>query len=71
VRERVVACVKPGGYLLVGTTRTGGDLEDSWWRRMLHRGRWLNEYVGKHRQLETVSCNMGAIAVHTLYKRVP
>jgi SAM-dependent methyltransferase len=47
VRQKLVEALKPGGYLLVETTRRK-QLENSWWGRWLRRGRWINEFVGKH-----------------------
>jgi SAM-dependent methyltransferase len=69
LRERLVDLVEPGGYLLVESTRTGGDLEDAWWRRKLHRGRWLNAFVAQHEALETIKVRCHTICVQTLYRK--
>jgi SAM-dependent methyltransferase len=68
-RERLVNLVRPSGYLFVESTRTGGDLEDTWWRRVLPRGRWLNRFVGQHAALEEVAESLTSICARTLYRR--
>jgi predicted O-methyltransferase YrrM len=71
LRERIIALLQPGGYLLVESTRMGGDLEDSWWRRVLHRGKWLNHYVAQHPSLETVDVRIDMVCVQTLLRKRP
>lgn len=70
LRERLASLVRPGGYLLVESTRTGGDLEDTWWRRVLPRGRWLNPFVAEHRVLEKVEECLTPICARTIYKKL-
>jgi SAM-dependent methyltransferase len=69
LRSRIVDLVRPGGYLLVESTRTGGDLEDTWWRRAFHRGKWLNHYVAQHPALETIEVRITPICVQTLCRK--
>lgn len=69
LRQRMIDLVRPGGHLLVESARTGGDLEDTWWRRALHRGRWLNSFVAQHPALETVEVRNHTIYVQTLCRK--
>jgi O-antigen/teichoic acid export membrane protein/predicted O-methyltransferase YrrM len=69
IRDRLANLTRPGGVVLVESTRTGGDLEDAWWRRTLHRGRWLNRYIARHPRLEVIDERLSAIAVQTTYRK--
>jgi SAM-dependent methyltransferase len=54
VREKLIGALKPGGYLLVETTRRP-VLENTWWGRRLIRGRWINQFISQHPALSAVT----------------
>jgi SAM-dependent methyltransferase len=51
VREKLVAALRPGGYLLVETTRCNPLVERAWWGRWLVRGKWINAFIARHPSL--------------------
>lgn len=53
IRDRLVAGLTPGGYLLVGTTAS--SIDNTWYGRRFARGRWLNDVVAEHPQLMIVA----------------
>ena len=58
VRQKLVDALRPGGYLMVETTRQTGVmmlLENSWWSRWLLRGKRINQFILKHPLLHPVS----------------
>ncbi len=54
IREKLVGALRVGGFLLIESTRMQPVIEDSWWGRLLWRGRWLNQFVASHSSLEIV-----------------
>ena len=48
IREKLVAALRPGGYILVETTRVNRVVEDSWWGKRLIRGKWINVFISNH-----------------------
>ena len=69
-REKLVRLLRPGGWLLVETTRVNAGMEDQWWRRKLHRGRWLNAYIGEHPQLLAISTATEATAIRSVFRKI-
>jgi hypothetical protein len=52
---KLVEGLQPGGYLLVGNTVAGPQVEQSRWGRWLIRGTWINVFVSEHPQLQVIS----------------
>lgn len=50
VREKLVAALRSGGYLLIGTTHKP-QYERPWWGKWFLRGILVNEFVGAHPDL--------------------
>lgn len=70
-REKLVAALEPGGYLLVGDTCQGEPYESAWWARWLIRdGKWITAFMGKHPALETVATSRGDFYALSLLKKV-
>jgi 2-polyprenyl-3-methyl-5-hydroxy-6-metoxy-1,4-benzoquinol methylase len=58
VRKKLVDALRPGGYLMVETTRrtdATDRLENSWWSKLLLRGKWINQFIMRHPLLSPVS----------------
>src|SRR5262249_46364377 len=54
-REKLVQCLRPGGYLLIGTMKTAEIYESSWWSRFLLRsGERINDFFAGHPALTVV-----------------
>jgi len=55
IREKLVAALEPGGWLLVGDVRQTDVYETSWWgRRLLCGGYWISEFIAAHPALRLV-----------------
>jgi O-antigen/teichoic acid export membrane protein/predicted TPR repeat methyltransferase len=55
IREKLVAALEPGGWLLVGDVRQTDVYETSWWgRRLLCGGYWISEFIAAHPGLRLV-----------------
>ena len=70
VRSKLVDAVRPGGRLLVESTRANPIVENSWWGRKLIRGKWINTLVAGHPGLRVVSEISTDWYVLTLLERV-
>jgi trans-aconitate methyltransferase len=68
-RRKLIEMLRPGGWLLVETTRVNPEMEHLWWRRALNRERWLNEFVGEDPRLVTVSSVIDPAAARTLFQK--
>ncbi len=54
-RDKVVQCVRPGGYLLVTDHRQHPAFEKAWWaRHLLHGGKWVVSAFAEHPLLAPV-----------------
>jgi 2-polyprenyl-3-methyl-5-hydroxy-6-metoxy-1,4-benzoquinol methylase len=53
--EKLVRALRPGGYLLLGNTVAGNDVENTWIGKMLIRGTLINDYMIADGRLETLS----------------
>lgn len=58
VRTKLAGALEPGGYLLVESTRANPVVEQSWWGRLLVRGKWINEYISREPSLEVVTARI-------------
>jgi len=55
ISEKIVAAIKPGGYLLLGCVSFNSPTDHSWWSRYLLRGgRQITEFFARHPKLRTV-----------------
>lgn len=54
VRDKLVDALVPGGYLLVDVTRYE-FCEQTWWARRWLRGKYINAFIGRHPELDTVA----------------
>jgi SAM-dependent methyltransferase len=62
IREKIVAAMKPGGYLLLGCVSFNSPTDQSWWSRYLLRGgKQITEFFARHPKLSTVDS-----AIHPL-----
>jgi SAM-dependent methyltransferase len=68
VREKLVNALKPGGYLLVETTRRP-VLENTWWGRRLIRGQWINWFMSQHPSLSSLASRDTEAYAISLYRR--
>ena len=69
-RDRLVQLLRPGGYLLVSTTRQHPVAEGAWWGRWLPVGARINAFVAEDDRLQRILERTTAIHVVTLYRRV-
>ncbi|MBZ5684405.1 MAG: nodulation S family protein [Acidobacteriia bacterium] len=53
--DRIIRSLRPGGYLLMGNTVAGNDLEARWFGRYLLRGTWINRYTEGDARLEVIA----------------
>jgi O-antigen/teichoic acid export membrane protein/SAM-dependent methyltransferase len=54
-RTKLVASLRPGGYLLLGNMKTLDVYEDAWWGRYLLRsGKRINDFFARHPALKLV-----------------
>ncbi len=65
-RDRILALLKPGGRLLVVTTRRSDIVENAWWGRALKRGRWINAFFEEHPQLAVMASETGTKFAYSL-----
>ncbi len=62
VREKLVRGLRPGGYLLIGSSSHDDINEKAWWSRyLLHGGQRINAFIAEHRELSVVDS-----AIHRL-----
>jgi SAM-dependent methyltransferase len=45
VRKKLVDAMSEGGYLLVESTRSNPVIENAWWRRLVIRGKAINDFI--------------------------
>ncbi len=69
IREQLAGALRPGGYLLVETTRSNPVVENSWWGERLIRGKWINIFISHHPSLIVVSSVMTDLYAITLLRR--
>jgi SAM-dependent methyltransferase len=69
VREKLVAALEPEGCLLVETSRPNPVVEDSWWGRLLIRGKWINTFVAQHPSLLIAAQTIDDNFAITLYRK--
>ncbi len=69
VRDKIVSFVKPGGYLLVTTSKTHDFVENSCWARWLHCGKHCMYLMASHSDLTVCyTCEM-ELHVLTLFRK--
>lgn len=63
VRDKLVSALRPGGFLLLGSTSSKHSVADNaWWGRYLIReGKWMNAFMAGHPKWEAIQA-----AVHEL-----
>jgi SAM-dependent methyltransferase len=70
-REKLVAALEPGGYLLVGHPRQGEVSESAWWGRWLIRGgKWIDVFLRRDSRLAAVSTASENMYIDTLFQKV-
>ena len=69
-RERLVQLLRPGGWLLVSTTRQHPVAEGAWWGRWLPVGARINEFVGRHPAFRIVHSTATRTHAVTVYRRI-
>lgn len=70
-RDKLTAALRPGGYLLVETTRCSPDVENSPLGKLFIRGKWTNVFVAKHPLLRTMTHESSGWFVMTLFRKEP
>lgn len=70
-REKLTHGLRPGGYLLVETTRKHEIIENSWWGKRLIRGRWINEFIAQHPALTVETSITSDWYAITLFRKLP
>lgn len=69
-RERVIAQVKPGGYLLLNNHRISEFIEQTRWSAwLIQGGKRVNEFYAAHPELEVLGTIVTPLAVSTIYRR--
>lgn len=53
-KERITAALKPGGYLLLGNTETGHQIEKTWIGRKLLRGTVVNDFFTSDQRYQLI-----------------
>lgn len=61
IRDRMVAALNPGGYLLIGTTVS--EVQNTWLGRKLLRGTRIDDFFAEHPELETVASTVDECAM--------
>ncbi len=62
IREKIIAAMTPGGYLLLGCVSFESPNERAWWNRyLLHGGKQINSFFARHPKLTLVDS-----AIHPL-----
>jgi O-antigen/teichoic acid export membrane protein/2-polyprenyl-3-methyl-5-hydroxy-6-metoxy-1,4-benzoquinol methylase len=69
VEARIRRMLRPGGHLLVTTTKQSDVFETAWWRRWIRRGRMINESLGALPELQVLETRPTAMHSVTLYLR--
>jgi SAM-dependent methyltransferase len=69
-REKLAAALKPGGYLMVETTRMAYPIGDTcWWCRTMIVGKWINFFIAKHSSLAVIHSVETDDYVITVYRK--
>jgi 2-polyprenyl-3-methyl-5-hydroxy-6-metoxy-1,4-benzoquinol methylase len=70
-RDKVVAMLAPGGYLLVTTSKAHDFIESSWWARWLYCGTHLLSCLAAHPDL--ITCKTAEMEIHAqaLFRKKP
>ena len=71
-KERITAAVKPGGYLLLGNTETGHQIEKRWIGRKLIRGTLVNDFFANDSRYEVIDSSLDQCVcpfAHVLLKK--
>jgi nodulation protein S (NodS)/putative polysaccharide biosynthesis protein len=70
-RDKLVAGLAPGGYLLVGNVRQSDAYETSWWGKYLVRGgKWMNQFIAEGPGLRLLDSVIEPHYVFTLIRKV-
>ena len=70
IRDKLVAALKPGGYLLFVSPRQDVLFETTWWGRLLQRGgENVRDYIGSHSSLSLVSADTTETHVFALFQK--
>jgi O-antigen/teichoic acid export membrane protein/SAM-dependent methyltransferase len=69
-REKLVASVKPGGYLLLSHARQSRWHESFWGRLLLRDALWINDFMSAHPALQVLETQAGAGYLNCLLRRV-
>jgi 2-polyprenyl-3-methyl-5-hydroxy-6-metoxy-1,4-benzoquinol methylase len=69
IRKKLTAALKPGGYLLLETTRVNPVVENALWARYLIRGKWINDFIAQDPSLEVTSSFLAEKYAITLYRK--
>jgi SAM-dependent methyltransferase len=69
-REKLVAALRPGGYLLLGNSRQCPSCEGAWWTRWLLRGgKQIADFFRLHSDLTTIRSDTGRIYCNALFQK--
>ena len=69
-RDKLVAALVPGGYLLAGNPRNTTITEGAWWGRYLIRGgKWIDACLSEHPRLSVESTSWEPTYVDTLFRK--
>ena len=69
-RDKLVASLVPGGYLLAGNPRNTTITEGAWWGRYLIRGgKWIDACLSEHPRLSVEYTSWEPTYVDTLFRK--
>ena len=70
VREKLAHSLRPGGYLMVETTRSIDTAMDGcWWRGWLLQGKAINTFIAQHPALSEIGAAESDWYVITVYRK--
>jgi SAM-dependent methyltransferase len=70
VRKKLAAALRPGGYLMVETSRAAYPIGDNcWWCKTMIIGKWINFFIAKHASLAVIHSVETEDYVITVYRK--
>jgi len=70
IRSSLVSALEPGGYLLLeSAVSQNPNVANAWWSKYLIRGKWINDYFARHKELELIENAVLDIFVITLLRK--
>ena len=69
IRTNLCSALRPGGIMLIETTRVTPVVENAWWARYLIKGRWINDFMSRTPELIEISSASTEEYVITLLRK--